>query len=219
MYTVVRSTSPIFTLIVAHIRRIEKITPTLSLLILVITSSVALTAVEDLSFDTVGYIYAQSSTIISSLRWVFVQDLLLKSCFPKSYGSIDTSLLTMIWTLPTASLVSLIASLILDGPRSILSSSKLSSWSLALKTFLLFNVESVLGIIILLTELFSLSMISALAFILVGITKEIIVIIAAHFFLNEPLTVIQILGVVISIIGLFTFQYIRTVKKNVDDSG
>lgn len=214
LYTVIRSTTPLFTLIVAHSRRIEKVTPTLVVLTLFVTIGVILTAIEEFTFNLSGFIYSQISTIVSAFRWVTIQDLILSSTYPPEFDNLDTSFLVITYILPISSIICFILSMIIDGPRAIFSSPAFSSLKSTAFTLSLIDVTSFLGLIVLSAEHFSLTMISALAFILIGITKEIIILTIAFTFYGETVTNLKIIGIFISIISLMIFQYIRSTKKS-----
>lgn len=115
-YTMIKASSPIFVVLSAFVFGIERITPGLILVVMIISAGEFLTVVGEQhgggnSFDTVGMVLCVGASVSSGLRWTLVQLKIQKLDPP-----LKTAIATMRVLSPSMFIFMLLASLLIEKP-------------------------------------------------------------------------------------------------------
>ena len=200
-YTMVKSGAPIFVILFAFLFGVEK--PSLSrlLVVLVIVAGVCIMVANETKFNLVGYIEVQFAAVFSGLRWVLTQVLLTEN----SLG-MNNPLSTNLYMTPFIAFSLLIAALILEGISNLWHSKFFETFEgiLQISGFIAFG-----GFIVFFLTMAEYTIVcetSVVTFAVAGIVKEIITITASSIVFGDNVTVNMIVGLVISIIGIFMYS-------------
>jgi solute carrier family 35 protein C2 len=112
-YTMVKASTPIFVVISASLFRIETITTSLLIVVLIISAGEFLTVMGEVNFDLIGFVLCICASIFSGMRWTIIQ-LKLQTLEPP----LKTALATMRVLSPTMFFLMLIMSLVWEKPWS-----------------------------------------------------------------------------------------------------
>eukprot|EP00957_Ditylum_brightwellii_P074355 5649195-Ditylum_brightwellii.AAC.1 len=110
-YTMVKASSPIFVLASAYIFGIEKITPSLLLVVLLISIGDFLTVLGKVEFDLLGFALCIGASVCSGMRWAIVQ-LKLHTLQPP----LKSTPATMCLLAPSTFMIMFLLSLFIDHP-------------------------------------------------------------------------------------------------------
>ncbi|KAJ3117691.1 Triose-phosphate Transporter [Nowakowskiella sp. JEL0407] len=202
-YTMVKSAAPVFVLLFAFMFGLEK--PTLRLLgvILVIVVGVVLMVVAQ-SNNLIQFTKVQTATVLSGLRWALVHLLLEK----ESMG-MNNPLATTIFLAPLMALTLLFFSVSYEGLSTLPYSPHFATFNDFMRTSATILSGAVLAFLMLMSEYRLISETSVVTFSISGICKEILTITVSHFIFGDTYTSTNIFGLVVSLIGLGMYNYVR----------
>ncbi|KAI8800458.1 triose-phosphate transporter family-domain-containing protein [Cladochytrium replicatum] len=210
-YTMVKSGAPVFVVLFAFLFKLEKPTFRLLGVICIIVVGVILMVVGEFKFDLVGYIQVQVATVMSGLRWALVQVLLNK----ESMG-MNNPIATTIYLSPLMAVSLLFFSLLSENysplfitPTNSRAPALFGSLDGFLHMFSIITLGGVLAFVMLIVEYKLISVTSVVTFSICGIVKEILTISVSHFIFGDNYTVTNLVGLVVSLIGLVLYNYIR----------
>ncbi|KAI8799395.1 triose-phosphate transporter family-domain-containing protein [Cladochytrium replicatum] len=210
-YTMVKSGAPVFVVLFAFLFKLEKPTFRLLAVICIIVVGVILMVVGEFKFDLVGYIQVQVATVMSGLRWALVQVLLNK----ESMG-MNNPLATTIYLSPLMAISLLFFSLLSENysplfvtPPNSRAPALFGSFDGFIHMISIITLGGVLAFVMLIVEYKLISVTSVVTFSICGIVKEILTISVSHFIFGDNYTVTNLAGLVVSLIGLGLYNYIR----------
>ncbi len=203
-YTMVKSGAPVFVLLFAFLFKLEKPTARLIVAIVIIVFGVILMVVDETKFSWVGYLQVQIATVLSGLRWALTQILLEK----ESLG-MNNPLATNLFLTPLMCISLLVASELIEGFPTILRSPYFVTTASTFKILGLIIIGGVLAFLMIMSEFRLISHTSVVTFSISGIVKEILTISLSAMFFGDQFNWLNILGLVISLIGIAYYNYIR----------
>jgi tryptophan-rich sensory protein len=202
----VKSSVPVFVLIFAFLFRLEKPTVKLISVMAVIIFGVLLMVLKQTEFNMVGYIQVQLAAVSSGFRWALTQVLLEK----ESMG-MSNPLATNIFLSPLMATSLLIASLSLENWYEMLTSPFFKTFDSTMHISAIIIFGGFLAFTMLICEFRLIAATSVVTFSVAGIFKEVLTISVSMIIFGDRLNTINIIGLVISIIGIGMYNYIRVV--------
>ncbi|KAJ1984371.1 hypothetical protein H4R34_000687 [Dimargaris verticillata] len=205
-YTMVKSSTPIWVLLFAFIFRLETLRWTLILQIFLICFGVFLTVVGETQFHLIGFLLVLGAAVVSGFRWSLTQILLQH----KGLG-LNHPILTMYRLAPVIFGSMLLLTLIVENPlmRASTSASTLPEFATHRHAMEVFGLVFLGGVLALLTIIFEYRLIqltSTVTLSVFGIAKEILVIALSILIFGDEMTTTNVLGVVISIVGILYYN-------------
>ncbi|KAI8925469.1 triose-phosphate transporter family-domain-containing protein [Entophlyctis helioformis] len=217
-YTMVKSGAPVFILLFAYLFGLER--PTLSMfgVISIIVAGVLIMVANETKFDAVGYTEAQVATVLSGLRWSLTQ-LLLKDV---AFG-MNNPLATNLFLAPIIAVSLVGAFTVLEGVGQLLASPHFATVSSSLSIVGIACSGGLIAFLLVILEFSLISETSVVTFSVAGIFKEIITIATSALVFGDRFTGHVLLGLVISIVGIIGYNYLRIVQaghnKDADRTG
>ncbi|KAJ3096971.1 Triose-phosphate Transporter [Phlyctochytrium planicorne] len=204
-YTMVKSGAPVFVVLFAFWFGLERPTWTISGIIMIICLGVLLMVIHETNFHLVGYLQVQIATILAGFRWSITQILLER----ESIG-MSNPFATSFFLAPVMAVCLGVASLVLEGtPMSLVASIHFSTFSKTLETLGWISVGGIVAFVLVISEFKVISTTSVVTFSIAGIFKEIVTITASAVVFKDRFTPTNILGLVISLIGIALYNYVR----------
>ncbi|PPQ77189.1 hypothetical protein CVT25_011035 [Psilocybe cyanescens] len=205
-YTMCKSSSLIFVLGFAFLFRLEVFSWRLVAVILLIFSGVVLMVATEAHFVLQGLILVLSASALGGLRWSLTQ-VLLKS---KNMG-FDNPAATIFWLAPTMGITLGLVSAAIEGWASIFRSKFFEGTIRTLGTLFFLTTPGVIAFCMVLSEFYILQRAGVVPMSIAGIAKEVSTILISSWFFGDKLTLINGVGVAITVcgIGLFTHHKYR----------
>jgi solute carrier family 35 protein C2 len=211
-YTMVKSAAPVFVVLFAFLFGLEKPTcmmlSTISVICLGVFLMVA-SETREIHFDLTGYLQVQSATILSGLRWTLTQILLDR----ESIG-LNNPLATTLFLSPLVAFSLLPAFLISEGWMSLGNSRFFDSFSSTLHILGIIGFGGSLSFLMSLAEFKLIASTSIITFTIAGIVKEILTIATASVVFGDKISGNKAFGLIISILGIAMYNYIRIWKND-----
>ncbi|KAF8160905.1 triose-phosphate transporter family-domain-containing protein [Crassisporium funariophilum] len=209
-YTMCKSSSLVFVLLFAFLFRLELFSWRLVAVILLIFSGVVLMVASEAHFILEGLILVLSASAFGGLRWSLTQ-LLLKS---KKMG-FDNPAATIFWLAPTMGFSLAIVSAAVEDWPSIFRSQFFDGALRTTETVFYLTAPGVIAFCMVLSEFYILQRAGVVPMSIAGIAKEVTTILISSWFFGDQLTMVNALGVAITVcgIGLFTHHKYR---KSID---
>ncbi|KAF8973181.1 triose-phosphate transporter family-domain-containing protein, partial [Flammula alnicola] len=205
-YTMCKSSSLIFVLLFAFLFRLEAFSWRLVGVIFLIFSGVVLMVATEAHFILEGLILVLSASALGGLRWSLTQ-VLLKS---KKMG-FDNPAATIYWLAPTMGVTLAIVSAALEGWPSIFRSKFFEGVWRTFETLFFLTSPGVIAFCMVLSEFYIIQRAGVVPMSIAGIAKEVSTIIISSWFFGDHLTLLNGVGVAITVcgIGLFTHHKYR----------
>ncbi|KAJ3010550.1 Triose-phosphate Transporter [Thoreauomyces humboldtii] len=203
-YTMVKSGAPVFVLLFAFLFGLERPTWSLTGIIAVICLGVLLMVTNEAEFKLVGYIEAQTATILSGLRWALTQILLER----ESMG-MNNPLAATLFLAPLMAITLLVASSIVEGLPTVFRSSFFATPGDAMAILGIIAAGGVLASCMVISEFLLISTTSIVTFSVAGILKEIITLVGARHVYGDKFSVTKMVGLVISLGGIAGYNFMR----------
>eukprot|EP00053_Salpingoeca_punica_P011539 m.102742 g.102742 ORF g.102742 m.102742 type:complete len:372 (+) comp15700_c0_seq2:600-1715(+) len=206
LYTICKSTVLCFVLMFSIAFRLERPSCSIFIVIFMITLGVVLFRLkEGVSFHSTGFLLVMCASASGGLRWVLTQLVMSKESLGLTHP-IDTIFHVAPWMTVTL----LPFAVALEGDRLMKSELLLQgSMEQALMTLLAVVVGSCLAFGLVLSEFLLVSHTSGLTLSVAGILKEICTILLAVIVTGEGLSAVNVLGLVVSIVGIAYYNYIK----------
>eukprot|EP00055_Hartaetosiga_balthica_P005894 m.17944 g.17944 ORF g.17944 m.17944 type:complete len:438 (+) comp4865_c0_seq1:140-1453(+) len=205
LYTMVKSTVIVWLLISAFIFKIEKPTKSLVVVIALISGGLILfRAKEGISFHSIGFFLVLAASIMGGLRWVLTQLVLHKE---KTRLGLVHPVDTMSYITPCIALTLLPFSIYFEGEE--LGKTHLFSHAHIMETLMWLLFGAGFAFFLTLSEFLLVSTTSGLALSVAGIVKEIFTIVVAVVVTSEHLTLLNVLGLAVSIVGIAYYNIIK----------
>jgi solute carrier family 35, member C2 len=174
-YTMVKASTPIFVLLWAYLLRIERITPSLLLVVFVIAVGEFLTVAGEIHFDMVGFSMCLSASVLSGARWTLVQHKLQTLDPP-----LKTTIATMRVLSPSMFFSMVFVSLIVERPWITLREAYFGTFGEGLSTVGMGVIGAIFAIAMILCEFYLIMRANAIVLMIGGVIKEMITIIVGY---------------------------------------
>jgi solute carrier family 35 protein C2 len=171
----VKASTPIFVLLWAYLLGIERITPSLLLVVLVIAIGEFLTVAGEIHFDMVGFCMCLSASVLSGARWTLVQ-FKLQTLDPP----LKTTIATMRVLSPSMFFSMLLVSLIVERPWIALRTGYFETFGEGFSTIGMGMLGAIFAIAMIICEFSLIMRASAIVLMIGGVIKEMITIIVGY---------------------------------------
>lgn len=234
-FTMVKSSSIIFLLIGSFMTGQERINAFLISVILLTGAGVTFAAWDPKStvgVDIIGFGLVLISSILNALKWILTElllnkDVSFKGILEKVNGPTKnqsksmnlTPLLSVLLIAPITFLVLIIGAAIFEGfPLQMVAFLADESVHYLTMTMCGLLLSSVLVFILRVADFGLIQLVSLITFSLLGILKQVIMIFISVLFLGDILFPINILGLVMTIIGVGLYNYYRVMEERERDA-
>ncbi|KAK7951142.1 nucleotide-sugar transporter, partial [Apiospora aurea] len=210
-YTMCKSSSLAFVLIFAFFFRLETPTWRLVAIIAVMTFGVVMMVAGEVEFSLGGFVLVISAAFFSGFRWGLTQILLLRN--PATSNPFSS-----IFFLAPVMFVTLLAIAIpVEGFGALIEGFKQLSaeWG-AVRAPLILLFPGTIAFLMTASEFALLQRSSVVTLSIAGIFKEVVTITAAALVFDDKLTLINISGLVITILAIAFYNYIKLTKMRDD---
>jgi solute carrier family 35 protein C2 len=206
-YTMCKSSVLIFVLMFAFLFRLEKPSVKLILIILAMTSGVLMMVAGETSFHALGFTLAMSASFFSGFRWALTQILLLR------HPATSNPFATMFFISPIMFLTLFSIACVSETPSAVITGLFLLFREHGvLKALLLLLVPGCIAFCMIASEFTLLQRTSVVTLSICGIFKEVVTISAAGIVFHDELSVVNISGLIVTIISIAGYNYLKVVK-------
>jgi len=211
-YTMVKSSSPIFTLAFAFLLKIEPVQAKLLAVVGVIALGELLTVYGETDFNLTGFILCLSASGLSGLRWTLVQLKLSKLDPP-----LKSPIATLRVIAPSMFFTIIIVSLIFERPWEAFGDSKFfEDVPSILQTIMLALLGGSLAVSMMLAEFALILKSSAMILMIGGVIKELLTISLGVYILHDEISSTNAAGFAIVLLGVLGFKLSYTKKKAIN---
>ncbi|KAF9101042.1 Triose-phosphate Transporter [Mortierella sp. AM989] len=229
-YTMCKSSSLAFVLLFAFAFKLERPTWTLAGVIGVICVGLFMMVMSEVDFVLAGdtspkanvysnrlckrFIQVMLASVLGGLRWSLTQ-LLLERTDTKS-GSLANPISTIFFLSPIMGICLCVVAGIFEGYGNIFSSEFFHSMGSSLGTLGLLFLGGIFAFAMVLAEFNLIARTSVVSLSVLGIIKEVVTIVVSSLVFHDQLTLINILGLLITLsgIGFYHFMKLRELKAN-----
>ena len=204
-YTMVKSSTPIFVLIWAYLFGIERITPQLLIVVLIIAIGEYFTVKGEANFDRIGFFLCLSASMLSGARWTLVQ-LKLRSLDPP----LKTTIATMRLLSPSMFISLFLISLVVEQPWVRLSHKTAEQ---TFTTVGLGLLGATLAIAMILCEFYLIMRANAIVLMIGGVIKEMVSIFIGVTYFHDSLNGTNITGCFIVFLGVAFYKAIHYIES------
>lgn len=202
-----KSSALAFVLIFAFLFRLETPSIKLILIIATMTIGVIMMVAGEAAFNALGFILIISSAFFSGFRWALTQILLLRN--PATSNPFSS----IFFLAPIMFLTLLLIALPVEGPRAIIAGIHVLVEEKGLFIgFGLLLFPGVLAFMMTSSEFALLQRTSVVTLSICGIFKEVVTISAAGIVFHDPLTPINISGLLVTIVSIGSYNYMKITK-------
>lgn len=202
--TMCKSSALAFVLLFAFLFRLENPSIKLILIIVTMTIGVVMMVAGETAFNAVGFALVIASAFFSGFRWGLTQILLLR------HPATSNPFSTLFFLTPVMFISLIIIALGIEGPIEIAEGFK--SFANAHGTMfgiVLLIFPGILAFCMISSEFALLKRSSVVTLSICGIFKEVITISAAGVVFHDRLTVVNVVGLVITISSIATYNYMK----------
>eukprot|EP00559_Dactyliosolen_fragilissimus_P008291 CAMPEP_0184858916 /NCGR_PEP_ID=MMETSP0580-20130426/3944_1 /TAXON_ID=1118495 /ORGANISM="Dactyliosolen fragilissimus" /LENGTH=518 /DNA_ID=CAMNT_0027355275 /DNA_START=281 /DNA_END=1837 /DNA_ORIENTATION=+ len=210
-YTMIKASSPIFVLLSAYIFGIVRITPTLILVVIIISIGELFTVLGEVDFDLIGFLLCLVASALSGLRWTTVQ-LQLQTLSPK----LPSTLATMRVISPMMFISMALFSCLYEKPWEPLSqkdSPYFHTGFEAIHTIGIALVGAIIAIAMIMCEFYLIMHSSAIVLMIGGVIKELTTIFTGVFLFNDNINAINLFGCFIVFLGVLFYKIVHHFEK------
>lgn len=200
-YTMVKASTPIFVLMFAYLFGIERITPQLIVVVLIIAVGEYFTVKGEANFDHIGFLLCLSASVLSGARWTLVQ-LKLRSLDPP----LKTTIATMKLLSPSMFLSLFIVSMYIERPWNVLSHDSMRQTANIIGLGLL---GAGLAIAMILCEFYLIMRANAIVLMIGGVLKEMVTIFIGVTYFKDSLNGTNLFGCFIVFLGVAFYKAIH----------
>lgn len=206
-YTMCKSSVLIFVLTFAFLFRLEKPSLKLILIILTMTVGVLMMVAGETAFHALGFALAMSASFFSGFRWALTQILLLR------HPATSNPFATLFFLAPIMFVTLFTIACFSEGPTAVLTGIQIliSAHGIA-KALGLLIVPGVLAFCMIASEFTLLQRTSVVTLSICGIFKEVVTISAAGIIFHDELSLINISGLMVTIVSIACYNYLKIVK-------
>ncbi|KAK9461257.1 triose-phosphate transporter family-domain-containing protein [Lipomyces oligophaga] len=201
-YTMVKSSNLVFVLLFAFLFRLERPTFQLVAIITVMTIGVVMMVASETQFVLIGFVLVLIAAVLSGFRWSVTQMLL------KHNPATANPFSTIFYLAPVMCLFLFVLACSIEGFSSLIHSPVWSQESPILWILILLT-PGVIAFLMTAAEFMLLHRTNVVTLSIVGIFKEVLTIIVSAGIYGDSLTVINISGLVVTLIAIAAYNYIR----------
>ncbi|KAL2620507.1 hypothetical protein R1flu_000712 [Riccia fluitans] len=205
--TMCKSGAPVFLLLFAFAFKLEVPSYKLMGIMLIISFGVMLTVAKETEFNIAGFILVMAAAIMSGFRWTVTQLLLQK----EEYG-LNNPFAVMSYLTPVMAAASMILSLILEPWNKFGESHYFDTPGHVLSSCALMLLGGGLAFCMVSAEYLLISKTSAIALTVAGVVKEVVTIMVAVIYLKDNFTLLKGAGLVVIVVGVSLFNWLRYQK-------
>ncbi|KAI9491361.1 triose-phosphate transporter family-domain-containing protein [Zychaea mexicana] len=210
----VKSSTPIWVLLFSFIFGFEKPRVRLVAIIGLMVAGVILTVEGETKFDMMGFVLVLVAAVVSGLRWNLTQLLLQQDRL-----GMDNPIATLYHLSPIMFVTMLFLSLVFENPIDQFRESKhFDNIFHILESFGLMAIGGFLALAMTLAELYLIKSTNTVTLSVAGISKEIVIITLSVIFFGDVLTQKNLLGLLVSIIGIIWYNYYKMTKAKQTDN-
>jgi len=203
-YTMLKSASLIFILVMATAVRVERCSLQIALTIIIICGGIFLASFGEASFDMTGFALVALSELFAAIRWIATQVILQE-------GNLDA--MTAVFYMSPASTLSL-GPLVIARERAQLA--ELSDVGVFVDYLLIAVFPGFLAFLLLLVEVQLVKETSSLTLSVFGNLKSIVTIIVAIVIFGERTTLMQWCGLTVALGGMFAYSFVKNRTVSID---
>ena len=206
-----KSSSLAFVLMFAFLFRLESPSVKLVLIITTMTVGVIMMVAGEVAFDVIGFILVIAAAFFSGFRWALTQILLLRN--PATSNPFSS----IFFLAPIMFLVLIIIALPIEGPLKLGEGlATLAEAKGVFTTFCILIFPGTLAFLMTSSEFALLQRTSVVTLSICGIFKEVVTILAAGIVFHDPLTTINIFGLIVTILSILAYNYVKITKMRKD---
>ncbi|KAE8350025.1 triose-phosphate transporter family-domain-containing protein [Aspergillus coremiiformis] len=209
--TMCKSSALAFVLLFAFLFRLE--TPSFKLIIIIATMTVGviMMVAGETAFNVVGFLLVIASAFFSGFRWGLTQILLLR------HPATANPFSTLFFLTPVMFISLIVIALAVEGPSEIVTGFiALSDTHGGLFATFLLIFPGVLAFCMISSEFALLKRSSVVTLSICGIFKEVVTISAAGVVFHDQLTFVNIVGLVITISSIGSYNYMKISKMRAE---
>ena len=211
-YTMCKSSVLIFVLIFAFLFRLEKPSVKLILIISAMTTGVLMMVAGETSFHALGFALAMSASFFSGFRWALTQILLLR------HPATSNPFATMFFISPIMFLTLFSIACVSETPSAVITGIYLLFREHGtLKALGLLLVPGCIAFCMIASEFTLLQRTSVVTLSICGIFKEVVTIAAAGIVFHDELSAVNISGLIVTILSIAGYNYLKVVKMREDE--
>ncbi|KAI7821361.1 triose-phosphate transporter family-domain-containing protein [Gamsiella multidivaricata] len=206
-YTMCKSSSLAFVLLFAFAFKLERPTWTLAGVIGVICVGLFMMVMSEADFVLIGFIQVMLASVLGGLRWSLTQ-LLLERTDTKS-GSLANPISTIFFLSPIMGICLCIVAGMFEGYGDIFRSEFFSTVGSSFGTLSLLFLGGIFAFTMIVAEFNLIARTSVVSLSVLGIIKEVVTIVISSLVFHDRLTIINILGLVVTLSGIGFYHYMK----------
>ncbi|CAK7233360.1 hypothetical protein SCUCBS95973_008568 [Sporothrix curviconia] len=206
-YTMCKSSSLAFVLLFAFAFRLEKPTLRLVAIIATMTIGVVMMVAGEVEFDTFGFFLVISAAFFSGFRWGLTQIMLLRN--PATSNPFSS----IFYLAPVMFVTLFVLAIPMEGfPALVQGFRELADKFGAVRTPLLILFPGTIAFLMTASEFALLQRTSVVTLSIAGIFKEVVTITTATLVFHDTLTLVNMLGLVVTMAAIVVYNYIKITK-------
>ena len=206
-----KSSSLAFVLMFAFLFRLESPSVKLVIIIATMTVGVIMMVAGEAAFDAIGFILVIAAAFFSGFRWALTQILLLRN--PATSNPFSS----IFFLAPIMFLVLILIALPIEGPLKLADGlATLAEAKGVFTTFCILIFPGTLAFLMTSSEFALLQRTSVVTLSICGIFKEVVTILAAGIVFHDPLTPINVFGLLVTIVSIAAYNYVKITKMRKD---
>jgi solute carrier family 35 protein C2 len=205
--TMCKSSSLAFVLLFAFLFRLEQPSWKLCAIIATMTAGVVMMVAGETEFSAIGFGLVIASAFFSGFRWALTQILLLRHSAPSNPYA------TIFFLAPIMFVTLSVLAFFVEGPRAVIIGLQiLTEAKGTVPGILLLLFPGCLAFGLISSEFALLKRTSVVTLSICGIFKEVVTISAAGIVFHDPLTPINVSGLVVTIASIAVYNYLKITK-------
>ena len=205
--TMCKSSSLAFVLLFAFLFKLETPSYKLILIIATMTIGVVMMVAGEADFKLVGFLLVIASSFFSGFRWGLTQILLLR------HPATSNAFATLFFLSPIMFLSLVTIAMFAEGPFALaVGLGELSEKVGTMKAVLLLIFPGCLAFCMITSEYSLLQRTNVVTLSICGIFKEVVTITAAELVYHDPLTPINVSGLLVTMASIASYNYLKITK-------
>jgi len=209
--TMCKSSSLAFVLLFAFLFRLEQPSWKLCAIIATMTVGVVMMVAGEAEFNAIGFVLVMAASFFSGFRWALTQILLLR------HPATSNPYATIFFLAPIMFVTLSILALFVEGSRDVtIGLQILTEAKGTVPGILLLILPGCLAFGLISSEFALLKRTSVVTLSICGIFKEVVTISAAGIVFHDPLTPINVSGLVVTIASIAVYNYLKITKMRTE---
>ncbi|KAI8874090.1 TPT-domain-containing protein [Ramicandelaber brevisporus] len=210
-YTMCKSSSPAFILLFAFLFKLEKPRWQLIGVIVIISGGVFLMAATEVNFVLAGFLQVMAAAAFGGLRWSLTQMLLQRES-----SGMNNPIASIFYMAPIIGTSLIVASFIFEHPLQLGSTKFFATAHAAWSIIGTIAGGGLLAFMMMLSEFALISRTSVVTLSVAGIFKEIVTIIISMLTFNDKLTILNVVGLLIALVGIALYNVYKITQVRAD---